>query len=206
AEAAGASAFLVRADVTLPVLTGNAAVVRVDDPLSALGRLAGAVRDRLTAKVVAITGSSGKTITKEMTAAVARTRYRTAASAASFNNEIGVPLTILAADAETEVLVVEVGSRGVGHIASLTPVIRPDGDAAVRLRIPGEHLVSAALAAAAAGHALGVAAAASAEALSSTPAVAWRMQVSDAPGGWRVVNDAYNANPASTAAALKALV
>src|SRR5439155_18462331 len=97
---------------------------------------------------------------------------------------------------------VAVGENGCATFVLTTP----DGDAAVRLRIPGEHLVSDALAAAAAGHALGLGAAASAEALSSTAAVAWRMQVSDAPGGWRVVNDAYNANPASTAAALKALV
>jgi UDP-N-acetylmuramoyl-tripeptide--D-alanyl-D-alanine ligase len=123
AVARGAAAVLVRGSSTVPA---GATVIEVDDPGVALLRLAGEVRAGLAARVVAITGSSGKTITKELTAAVARASYRTVASAASFNNEIGVPLTLLAADDATEVLVVEVGSRGIGHIASLIPVVRPD--------------------------------------------------------------------------------
>jgi UDP-N-acetylmuramoyl-tripeptide--D-alanyl-D-alanine ligase len=104
----GAAALLVRPGTTAPA---GAAVVAVDDPAAGLLRLAGAYRARLQARVVAITGSSGKTITKELTAAVARAAFNTVASAASFNNEIGVPLTILAADASTEILVAEVGAR-----------------------------------------------------------------------------------------------
>jgi UDP-N-acetylmuramoyl-tripeptide--D-alanyl-D-alanine ligase len=82
----------------------------------------------------------------------------------------------------------------------------PEGGAKVTLRIPGEHIVSDALAAAAAGLALGMDAASIAAGLSGAVAPASRMQTIDAPGGWRVVNDAYNANPNSVAAALKALV
>jgi UDP-N-acetylmuramoyl-tripeptide--D-alanyl-D-alanine ligase len=74
------------------------------------------------------------------------------------------------------------------------------------MRIPGEHVVSDALAAAAAGIALGVSVAKIAGALSGATGPAWRMEAGVAPGGWTVVNDAYNSNPASAAAALKALV
>jgi UDP-N-acetylmuramoyl-tripeptide--D-alanyl-D-alanine ligase len=290
---AGATALLVREGMPAP---GGIASISVDDPLAALGRLAMAERSRSTATVVAITGSSGKTITKDLTASVTGRAFRTMASEASFNNEIGVPLTILAADEETEVLVVEVGARGIGHISSLMPMLRPDvsvvlnvgvahigmfgsveaiatakgelvegldasgvavlnaddgavaamasrsparvirfgvsdeadvraenvsldhgaratftlvtpgGRAEVTLGIPGEHIVADALAAAAVGVALGIGAGTIAAGLSSAVAPAWRMETIDAPGGWRVLNDAYNANPHSLAAALKALV
>jgi UDP-N-acetylmuramoyl-tripeptide--D-alanyl-D-alanine ligase len=81
-----------------------------------------------------------------------------------------------------------------------------NGSAEVRLPIPGEHVVSDALAAAAVGVALGIDAATLASALSRAGVSAWRMQTAEAPGGWRVINDAYNANPNSVAAALKTLV
>lgn len=294
---AGAPVVLVRASAAGSwAASDGAAVVEVGDTATALIRLAAGMRPRLTARVVAITGSSGKTITKELTAAVARSAYRTVASEASHNNEIGVPLTILSAQGDTEVLVAEVGSRGVGDIASLMPILAPDvgvvlnvgaahigmfgsmeaiavakgelvealpaggtavlnaddpavdamasrtaapvlrfglsraadvraervalseaacatfelatpdGRAEVTLCLPGEHIVADALAAAAVGVALGIDVAAIAGALSSARGPAWRMEVVQAPGGYAVVNDAYNANPASTAAALKALV
>jgi UDP-N-acetylmuramoyl-tripeptide--D-alanyl-D-alanine ligase len=76
----------------------------------------------------------------------------------------------------------------------------------VTLRLPGEHIVPDALAAAAVGVALGIDVVAIAGALAAAKGPEWRMQVLDAPGGWVVVNDAYNSNPASAAAALKTLV
>ena len=269
--------------------------ILVQDPLKALGTLAELLRGRLRATTIAITGSSGKTGTKDLTAAACATERRTVAAKASFNNEIGVPLTIFGANEDTEVLVIEVGSRGIGHIASLGPMIRPDvavvtnigpahigmfgslentakakgelvelldadgtavlnaddelvgglagrtrarvvrfgraagadvraenvvldGDArasftllagderaSVSLRIPGEHMVSNALAAAAAARAAGVSLHGAAEGLTRAEGSAWRMELHDV-GGRRILNDAYNANPDSTAAALKALV
>jgi UDP-N-acetylmuramoyl-tripeptide--D-alanyl-D-alanine ligase len=243
---------------------------------------------------VGITGSTGKTCTKDMTAAVLRHRFDVVASPASFNNEVGLPLTLLEADDRTEAVVCEMGSRGPGHIRrlcdvarpsvgvvtnvgvahmelfgspevlrdakaelpeSLTaegtavlnaddPVVRafadrtaarvvlfgagaaadvsaagvtigqgtglasfvlrtPDGSAPVRLAVPGEHMVPDALAAAAAGWALGVPAEECADGLATASVSAGRMEVTEA-GGIRILNDAYNANPVSMAAALRA--
>jgi UDP-N-acetylmuramoyl-tripeptide--D-alanyl-D-alanine ligase len=285
---AGAAAALARDD-------GPGARVIAADPLAALGEIAVAARARLSATTIAVTGSSGKTGTKDMIAAAVATEHRVVASAASFNNEIGVPLTVLEADERTEVLVLEVGSRGIGHIAALVPAMRPDvavvtnvgsahigmfgsvevtarakaelvealgpedaavlnaddalvaamaartaarvvtfglGDAAdvravdvttddmarasftlvaggdrvpVALAMSGEHMVPNALAAAAAATAVGVPLARAAEGLAACEGSAWRMEVRDARG-LRILNDAYNANPDSMAAALKALV
>ena len=117
---AGATAALVREPM------GGAPVIVVDDPLAAMTGVGAAIRDRLACSVIAITGSAGKTGTKDLTVASLGTHKRVAAAAASFNNEIGVPLTLSLADADTEVLVVEVGARGPGHIASLMPAVRPD--------------------------------------------------------------------------------
>jgi len=99
--------------------------VQVDDPAAALLELARSERDHLRATVVGITGSTGKTCTKDLTAAVLSERFEVVASAASFNNEVGLPLTILSATEETEVLVCEMGSRGPGHIRLLCDVARP---------------------------------------------------------------------------------
>ena len=286
---AGAVAVVAREDADV------SRAVRVRDPLGAMGALAELVRGRLRATTIAITGSSGKTGTKDLTAAACAGERRTVAANASYNNEIGVPLTIFGADEDTEVLVIEVGSRGIGHIASLAPMIRPDvavitnigpahigmfgslentakakgelveslsgegtavlnaddslvdslaartrahivrfgraagadvraedvvldqdarasftllaGDehAPVSLRMPGEHMVSNALAAAAAARAAGVSLRGAAEGLTRAEGSAWRMELHDVAGR-RILNDAYNANPDSTAAALKALV
>lgn len=291
ALARGAVAALVAEDA---VVEGS--LVRTeDDPLQTLLRLAGVERARMLATVIAVTGSSGKTCTKDLIAAAVATERRTVASEASYNNEIGVPLTLLSTDETTEVLVVEVGSRGLRHIAMLAARIRPDvavvtnvgpahlglfgslevtarakaelveslddagvavlnaDDPAVRamaacapgavvtfgrapdadvraedvslddgarasftvvadaerarvvLRIPGEHMVANALAAVAAARAAGVSLAAAAAGVGDAKAAAWRMEVREI-GGWRVLNDAYNANPDSMAAALKTLV
>ncbi len=93
------------------------AVVRVDDPPRAVEALARHHRARLTCPVVGITGSTGKTTTKDfLAAACSRPGLRVVATAENRNNELGVPLTVMEAGAETEVLVVEMGMRGPGQI------------------------------------------------------------------------------------------
>ncbi|MYE64721.1 MAG: UDP-N-acetylmuramoyl-tripeptide--D-alanyl-D-alanine ligase [Acidimicrobiaceae bacterium] len=122
AVAAGASAYLSARE---PSVSG-AAAVRVDDTLGALTALAREARRRLGAvPVVGITGSVGKTTTKDLLAAVLGRDRRVWASTRSFNNEIGVPITLLAAPDGTEAVVVEMGSRGPGHIAELCRIARP---------------------------------------------------------------------------------
>ena len=288
----------VRAGAAVAVVRDDAAIdppaIRVSDTVGALGLLAELVRSRLRATTIAITGSSGKTGTKDFTSAACSSERRTVAANASYNNEIGVPLTIFSADEDTEILVVEVGARGIGHISSLAPMIRPDvavitnigpahigmfgsldntarakgelfealpaegtaivnaddryaeqlasrttarvvrfgrsPDADVRaedvvldadarasftlvseqqragvtLRVPGEHMVPNALAAAAAARACGVSLRGAADGIARAEGSAWRMEVRDV-GGRRILNDAYNANPDSMTAALKAL-
>ena len=99
--------------------------VEVADPLAALATLGTAVRDRSAAAVVAVTGSNGKTTTKDLLAATLGTRLRTVANQASFNNEVGLPLTLTRIDPETQAVVVEMGARGPGHIAALARLARP---------------------------------------------------------------------------------
>lgn len=110
--------------------------VEVEDTLVALRMLAERRRTELTVPVVAITGSSGKTTTKDFTAAVLGPG--THAAPRSFNNEVGVPLTVLGCPDDATTLVVEVGSRGAGHIADLAAAIRPD--VAVITNIGRAHL------------------------------------------------------------------
>ena len=99
--------------------------VEVADPLAALAALGTAVRDRSTAAVVAVTGSNGKTTTKDLLAATLGTRLRTVANQASFNNEVGLPLTLTRIEPDTQAVVVEMGARGPGHIAALARLARP---------------------------------------------------------------------------------
>lgn len=110
--------------------------VEVSNTLSALAALAVERRSELDIPVVAITGSSGKTTTKDMTAAALGPG--THAAPRSYNNEVGVPLTVLGTPDDAAALVVEVGSRGAGHIAALADAIRPD--AAVITNIGPAHL------------------------------------------------------------------
>ena len=289
AFATGAAAAMVEQEIHAP-----GPVVVVDDTGRALLDLAADERGVLTARVIGITGSTGKTCTKDLTGAVLAARFEVRASPASFNNEVGVPLTILGADEGTEMLVCEMGSRGVGHIAMLCEVARPhvgivtnvgvahlelfgsreriaqskgelvealpedgvavlnaddpvvrdfgprtragrvmsygmspsadvraedvelDGEARasftllagdererVELSVPGEHMVPNALAAAACGIALGVSVAECAAAMKGARVSAWRMETFSTSDGVRVINDAYNANPTSMAAALQ---
>lgn len=98
---------------------------RVPDTLMALGRLGRYHRRELAARVVAITGTNGKTTTKEMTRAVLSTRYITHATSGNLNNLIGAPITLLAARDEVEALVVELGTNAPGEIARLADLVEP---------------------------------------------------------------------------------
>lgn len=291
AIAAGAPAFLwSRPD---PPPDGATALV-VDDVPTSLRLLATAARDRLDVPVVGITGSVGKTTVKDLARSVLAAAHPTHASERSFNNDLGVPLTLLGTPAGVGSVVVEMGARGIGHIAALAAWVRPtigvvtrvalahsehfgslddiargkgemvealprDGtavlnagdervaamvartrarvllygvgtgdvravdvvvadDLSVRFRIEspwgavevapsvrGTHQVENALAAAAVGLAAGVDLAAVARGLAAAEISPWRMEVHRTASGAVVINDAYNANPASVRAALEAL-
>ena len=125
ALAGGAAAVVVRAE-TAAALPPAAARIVVDDGLRALQDLASAVRRRCGVKVVGITGSAGKTSTKDILAALLRPVARTVATSANLNNEIGVPLTLLEIEPDTEVAVVEMAMRGAGQIRELARVALPD--------------------------------------------------------------------------------
>jgi len=105
---------------------GPGVVIAADEPLTALGALARSWRRALRAQVVGITGSTGKTSTKDLLAAMLAQDRRVAASWENFNTEIGLPLTILGAPLGTEALVVEMAMRGPGEIAELTAIAEPD--------------------------------------------------------------------------------
>jgi UDP-N-acetylmuramoyl-tripeptide--D-alanyl-D-alanine ligase len=125
---AGAWGVLTTPEYAEP-LTGAApagAVLAADDPLKALQTLATAWRRELGAQVIGVTGSTGKTSTKDLLLAVLAPHRRTVASRANFNTEIGMPLEILNAPAGTEVLVLEMGMRGAGQIAELAQIAEPD--------------------------------------------------------------------------------
>jgi UDP-N-acetylmuramoyl-tripeptide--D-alanyl-D-alanine ligase len=287
ALAAGAAAYL---SARAPV--GGTAVV-VEDTVTALTALGTVARGRLACPVVGITGSVGKTSVKDLLSAALSPVRRTTASERSFNNELGVPLTLLAAPAGAEAVVVEMGARGVGHIAALCEVARPTvgvvtrvaavhtelfgsiervaeakgelpaslpadgtavlfagdervlamagrtaarvltfgdggdvqaiwlevddglrptftlvspwGNVVVELPVRGVHQGDNALAAAAAALACGLTPDEVAAGLAGAALSPWRMELATAPGGARVLNDAYNANPTSVVAALESL-
>jgi UDP-N-acetylmuramoyl-tripeptide--D-alanyl-D-alanine ligase len=268
-------------------------VVRVGSTAEALMRLAADERGSMAATVVGITGANGKTSTKDLSDAVVRTRFSVHASPGSFNNEIGLPLTLLGAPSDTQVLVAEMGARRLGDVKLLSGIARPDivvvtnvgvahmeifgswasiveasaepidalgpeglailnaddpvvvayadrclgrvvtfgsgplvdvraeqvslgpdgrasfrlaadgANADVRLAVPGEHMVSNALAAVAVGRELGVPLDDAALALAEAVVSRWRMETFTTEAGVRVLNDAYNANPESAAAALR---
>ena len=294
AVAAGASACLARRDRLDGLRPPEIPLVVVSDTDAALRALGAAARARLGGRVVAITGSVGKTSTKDLLAAALRSVGAVHASPASFNNAIGVPLTLLGATGTEWALVVEIGANAPGEIADLAALARPDvgvvtavaaahteafgtvdgvarekgelvaaldppgaavlnaddprvaamaarteaqvvtygfergdvraggvaldgelrasfelvtpwGRAPVRLRAAGLHTAHNALAAAAAALVLGVDVAAVAAGLGRAELSPWRMAVGTSPAGALVINDAYNANPASAAAALRAL-
>jgi UDP-N-acetylmuramoyl-tripeptide--D-alanyl-D-alanine ligase len=291
AVAAGAAAYLT----SRPPASFTVPAIEVADTGDALMTLAGWARDRLPAVAVGITGSVGKTSTKDLVAAALAPARRVWASKRSFNNEQGLPVTILGAADDTEVLVLEMGMRGLGEIARLCAIARPqvgvvtgvaaahtervggiegvarakgelvealavDGTAvlnaddpavaamaartratvvtfgraqdadvriehlqldtmarpsfqartpwgavAVTLGVTGAHMAMNAAAALAVAGVLGLDLAGPAEALADAAVSAMRMQVVTTRAGGVVINDAYNANPASMRAALDAL-
>jgi len=105
---------------------GAAATLVPGDAFAALAAIAGAVRDRSSARVVGITGAVAKTSTKDILAALVRPHRRTVAAEGSQNNEVGLPLTLGRLEPDTEVCIVEMGMRGLGQIAELCAVARPD--------------------------------------------------------------------------------
>ncbi|MFB7331776.1 UDP-N-acetylmuramoyl-tripeptide--D-alanyl-D-alanine ligase [Streptomyces adustus] len=289
---AGAAAVLASRPVGVPAIV-------VEDVQAAIGALARHVVHKLGATLVALTGSAGKTSTKDLIAQVLQRHAPTVWTPGSLNNEIGLPLTALSATEDTRFLVLEMGARGIGHIRYLTdltppriglvlnvgsahigefggreqiaqakgelvealpseqdggvavlnaddPLVRamasrtkakvvyfgesdeadvraenvrltdsgqpafslhtPSGCSDVTMRLYGEHHVSNALAAAAVAHELGMSVEEIATALSEAGSLSrWRMEVTERPDGVTIVNDAYNANPESMRAALRAL-
>jgi UDP-N-acetylmuramoyl-tripeptide--D-alanyl-D-alanine ligase len=105
---------------------GAAATLVPDDPFAALAALGKTVRDRSNARVVAITGSIGKTTTKDLLAAICAPQRRTVAAERSFNNELGVPLTLCRLEEDTELCILELAMRGFGQIAELAAYTRPE--------------------------------------------------------------------------------
>ena len=290
AFARGAAAVLVSR--TTDPGPGIGPIVLVEDTVAALGALAASERRSIGAEVIGVTGSTGKTSAKDLIAAVLRTSRRTSASPASFNNEVGLPLTLLDAPDEAEAIVCEMGARGVGHIKFLCDIAQPtmgvvtnvgvahmelfgspeaianakaelvealpptgvailnaddrvassyrDRTAAhvvtygrapeadvraehvtlddraratfqlvvpeesvpVSLRVVGEHMVAGALAAAAVGWSIGLSPSVIAPALAAARVSGGRMELLETADGVTVLNDAYNANPTSGAAAL----
>ena len=100
--------------------------VVVDDVLATLQELARHHRAQLTIPVIGITGTNGKTTTKELVHAVLSRRYRTHATAGNFNNHLGVPLTLLAIPADAQIAIVEMGANHPGEIAALCNIANPD--------------------------------------------------------------------------------
>ncbi len=113
-------------DAALALLPGDAPIALVPDPRRALRDLGAWHRERLELPVIGITGSCGKTTTKDLVAQLLATRYEVVSSPRSFNNEVGVPLTLLQADERTQVIVSEIGTSGPGEIGSLCRVARPN--------------------------------------------------------------------------------
>jgi len=127
ALAAGAWGVLVapeHADAARCAVPG--ALIAAEDPLAALGALARGWRRALVAKVVGITGSTGKTSTKDLLTAMLAPHMNVVATHANLNTEIGLPLTILGAPADTEALVLEMAMRGAGQIAELAAIAEPE--------------------------------------------------------------------------------
>ena len=126
AEACRRGAVAVLASADVPDVPSGAVVVVVPDTLRALHCVARAVRDREALRVVGVTGSVGKTSTKELIAEVAGRSFRTARSPRNWNNEIGIPLVFANMPVGTEVAVVELAMRGPGQIHELVSVSRPE--------------------------------------------------------------------------------
>ncbi len=135
ALSAGAAAYLTARP---PVPDAAASAIEVEDTARALMAVGEAARGRMTGPVVGVTGSVGKTSTKDMLAQVLSTALRTHANERSFNNELGLPITLMGAADDTGAVVVEMGARGIGHIAMLCDIAHPT--VGVVTRVDGVHL------------------------------------------------------------------
>src|SRR5574342_95778 len=133
----GAAAALWQKDVPNP--PENLPILIVEDCLIALQELARNYRNQLPVKVVGITGSNGKTTTKDMTTSLLSTQYKVQKTEGNYNNHIGLPLTVLGLHEDTEVAVLEMGMSGRGEIEFLTKLARPD--AVVITNIGESHLL-----------------------------------------------------------------
>lgn len=123
----GAAAALWKKEKPLPdFLPADFPVFFVEDTLKALQDLAGCYRDKVNPIVIGITGSNGKTTTKDIVATVVKTTYNTHYTEGNFNNHIGVPLTILSMSQDTQVLVAEMGMNHAGEIKRLSEIAKPD--------------------------------------------------------------------------------
>ena len=138
AEAAAAGAVAALVEKPPAVAVPGIHLLQVRDTYAALGSLAKFVRQQMRAKVIAVAGSNGKTGTKLLIDAALRGKLRGSASPKSYNNRVGVPLTILPADPGQDYLVLEIGTNHPGEIAALTDISRPD--IAVITNAGAEHL------------------------------------------------------------------
>lgn len=121
----GATGLVISKDFKYD-LADNITVITVANPLKAYQQIARCYRDKFDIPIVAITGSNGKTTTKDLAAAVLSAKYNVHKTAGNFNNEIGLPLTLLQLQPQHEVAVVEMGMRGLGHIKELTQIAKPN--------------------------------------------------------------------------------
>jgi UDP-N-acetylmuramoyl-tripeptide--D-alanyl-D-alanine ligase len=112
--------------VSKNISSNRGAILKVEDTVRSLGVLANWYRTKLDYKVVAITGSAGKTTTREIIYHVLKNHFKCHRSPKSFNNNIGLPLTLLGADEDTEIVIAEIGSNRPGEIAELTNIASPD--------------------------------------------------------------------------------
>lgn len=135
----GAAAAFWERKREVPAELADAPLLKVKDTLEALQRLASAYRDELYVRVIGITGSNGKTTTKDMVAAVLGTTLRVHKTEGNLNNHIGLPLTVLQLDEDTDAAVLEMGMSGFGEIELLTNIAKPD--IAVITNIGDAHLL-----------------------------------------------------------------
>lgn len=122
----GAGGILFSKDIDLSILKENNFAIKVRDTLSALHDLASYYREKRKFKVIGITGSSGKTSTKYFTVELFKGLIPLHFSKENFNNEIGVPLSILEADESSELLILELAMRGLGEIRELSKIAKPN--------------------------------------------------------------------------------
>ncbi|WP_308652574.1 UDP-N-acetylmuramoyl-tripeptide--D-alanyl-D-alanine ligase [uncultured Anaerococcus sp.] len=123
-ESKGAKAFFID-DPAKINKTVSIPYIRVEDTKKALQDLAAAYRDQLTCKVIAITGSNGKTTTKDLLHKVLSEKYKTQKTCGNLNNDIGVPKTVLSLDTDTEVAIIELGTDNFGDISLTSQMVKP---------------------------------------------------------------------------------